>query len=87
MSGITVDVMNEEIMLGAWNWFDELLKADPKLSAGSFVLIEVMQPVSGSGFKKSPWFANFHNARPSFIRSNRVLTVHGHTRPIVTYCS
>ena len=52
MSGITVDVMNEEIMLGAWNWFDELLKADAKLSAGTYVLIEVMQPVSGSGFEK-----------------------------------
>jgi hypothetical protein len=51
MSGITVDVMDEKIILNAWKWFDELLKADPKLSAGTFVLIEVMQPVGYSTFK------------------------------------
>jgi hypothetical protein len=45
MSGITVDIMDEEILLNAWKWFDELLKADPKLSAGTFVLIEIMLPV------------------------------------------
>jgi hypothetical protein len=46
MSGITVDIMDEQVILNAWKWFDELLKTDPKLSAGTYVLIEVMQPVS-----------------------------------------
>jgi hypothetical protein len=51
MSGITVDTMDEQILLNAWKWFDELLKADPKLSAGTYVLIEAMQLVSHYRFK------------------------------------
>jgi hypothetical protein len=54
MCGIAVDVMDEKIILNTWKWFDELLKADPKLSAGTYVLTEVMQPVGYSTFKYIP---------------------------------
>lgn len=50
-SGVTVNVMEEKIILNAWKWFGELLKADPKLSAGTYVLIQVMQPVGHSTFE------------------------------------
>jgi hypothetical protein len=86
-SGIIVDVMDEGIILGAWKWFGELLKADPKLSAGTYVIIEVMQPAG----PPSLMFADegsltFRFSSPYSIRSNRVPTVHGPTPEIVTYC-
>ena len=46
MSAAAIPAVDEQLILRAWNWFEELLKKDQKQSAGAFVLIEVMQPVS-----------------------------------------
>ena len=45
MSGATIPVVDEKLIMRAFQWFDDLLKLDPRLSAATFVLIEVMQRV------------------------------------------
>jgi hypothetical protein len=46
MSAPTIPSLTEDIIIRAWDWFNALLKKDPRQSAGAFVLVEVMQPVS-----------------------------------------
>ena len=45
MSGATIPMVGEKLIMRAFQWFDDLLKLDPRLSAATFVLIEVMQRV------------------------------------------
>ena len=44
-SAVTIPDVDEGVIMRAWTWFEELLKTDPRLSAGAFVLIELMQKV------------------------------------------
>lgn len=46
MNAVTIPALDEQLILRTWKWFDDLIRLDPKLAAGSFVLIEVMQKVS-----------------------------------------
>ncbi|KAF2497449.1 FAD binding domain-containing protein [Lophium mytilinum] len=43
MTAITIPELDEAMIYRTWNWFDELLAAEPALSAGTFVLVELMQ--------------------------------------------
>ena len=43
MTGIVIPTISEELIKKAWKWLDETLRIEPKLSAGTFVLIEIMQ--------------------------------------------
>jgi hypothetical protein len=45
MSGATLPVVDEQLIIRAFHWFDDMLKMDPRLSAATFVLIEIMQNV------------------------------------------
>ncbi|KAF2464921.1 cysteine desulfurase [Lindgomyces ingoldianus] len=43
MTGVVVPIVTEDLILRTWKWFDETLVWEPKLNAGTFVLIEIMQ--------------------------------------------
>lgn len=45
-TAVVVPTLTEGIILRAFEWFDETLKAEPNLAAGTIVLIELMQKVS-----------------------------------------
>jgi hypothetical protein len=45
-AGVTVPAVEEELILRAWDWYLALLKKDPKLVMGTYVLMEVMQKVT-----------------------------------------
>jgi len=45
MSGATIPELTEDLIFRTWKWFNDLLKQDPKLSAGAFALIEILQKV------------------------------------------
>jgi hypothetical protein len=45
MSGATLPMVDEQLIARAFHWFDDMLKRDPRLSAATFVLIEIMQKV------------------------------------------
>jgi hypothetical protein len=45
MSGATLPVVDEQLIVRAFHWFDDMLKMDRRLSAATFVLIEIMQNV------------------------------------------
>lgn len=45
MSGATLPTVDEQLIIRAFHWFDDMLNTDPRLSAATFVLIEVMQKV------------------------------------------
>ncbi|KIX09742.1 uncharacterized protein Z518_00823 [Rhinocladiella mackenziei CBS 650.93] len=44
MSGATLPDLDEALIFRTWDWFNKLLAKDPRLSAGAFALIEIMQP-------------------------------------------
>lgn len=45
MSAVTIPDFDEDLILRTWKWFNTTLEKDPRLSAGAFALIEIMQPV------------------------------------------
>jgi hypothetical protein len=45
MSGATLPMVDEQLIIRAFRWFDDMLKMDRRLSAATFVLIEIMQKV------------------------------------------
>jgi hypothetical protein len=45
MTATVIPTLTEEMIFRAFEWFDETLQLEPKLGAGSFVLIEIMQKV------------------------------------------
>jgi hypothetical protein len=55
MSGATLPVVDEQLIIRTFRWFDDMLQTDPRLSAGTFVLIEVMQNVSDKGSSQGTW--------------------------------
>ncbi|EXJ64789.1 hypothetical protein A1O7_01127 [Cladophialophora yegresii CBS 114405] len=42
-AGVTVPAVDEDLILRAWHWYLHLLKKDPRLVMGTYVLMEVMQ--------------------------------------------
>jgi hypothetical protein len=55
MSGATLPVIDEELIIRVFRWYDDLLELDPRLSAATFVLIEIMQNVREIGSSKVVW--------------------------------
>ncbi|KAF2017337.1 cysteine desulfurase [Aaosphaeria arxii CBS 175.79] len=43
MTAVAIPSTSEELIKRTWNWFDQTLQREPKLNAGTFVLIEIMQ--------------------------------------------
>jgi hypothetical protein len=43
MSAIVIPSITEDLIRKTWKWYDESLIKEPKLNAGTFVLIEMMQ--------------------------------------------
>ncbi|KAF2873051.1 cysteine desulfurase [Massariosphaeria phaeospora] len=43
MTGVVIPAITEDLIRRTWKWFDETLIMEPKLNAGTFVLIELMQ--------------------------------------------
>jgi len=66
-AGVTVPAVDEDLILRAWNWYLALLKKDPKLVMGTYVLMEVMQKAvyQSHGFPSTvtawPHTRNQHN--------------------------
>jgi hypothetical protein len=46
MTGVVIPTITEDLVLRTWKWFDDTLSLEPRLNAGTFVLIEIMQKVS-----------------------------------------
>jgi hypothetical protein len=66
MSGATLPVVDEQLIIRAFRWFDDMLQADPRLSAATFVLIEVMQNVSDKGSSQGTWRSGADELQPAF---------------------
>ena len=45
MNGATLPAIDEGVIMRAWSWFNSVIKEDPRLAAGTYVLVEVMQKV------------------------------------------
>lgn len=43
MTGVVIPDITEDLILRTWKWFDNTLAEEPRLNAGTFVLIEMMQ--------------------------------------------
>lgn len=43
MTASVIPEVNGALIERTWNWFDQTLRKEPKLNAGTFVLIEIMQ--------------------------------------------
>ncbi|ORY06215.1 cysteine desulfurase [Clohesyomyces aquaticus] len=43
MTAVVIPNITEQLILRAWKWYDDTLAEEPKLNAGTFVLIELMQ--------------------------------------------
>jgi hypothetical protein len=43
MTACVIPEINSDIINNAWNWYDKTLADEPKLNAGTFLLIEMMQ--------------------------------------------
>lgn len=43
MTGVVIPSITEDVIRRTWKWFDDTLALEPKLNAGTFVLIEMMQ--------------------------------------------
>lgn len=48
MTAVVIPTVTEDLIRRTWKWFDETLLLEPKLNAGTFVLIEIMQKVRSS---------------------------------------
>lgn len=51
MTGVVIPEVNGALIERTWNWFDQTLRKEPKLNAGTFVLIEIMQGNAFSSVK------------------------------------
>ncbi|KIX00110.1 uncharacterized protein Z518_10247 [Rhinocladiella mackenziei CBS 650.93] len=63
-AGVTVPSVDQELILRAWEWYLDLLKKDPRLVRGTYVLMEVMQKAAyqslGFPSKVSAWPHTLH---------------------------
>lgn len=67
-SGVTVPAITEQLIIKGWNWFFNLIKTDPKLAAGSYILIEVMQKPAFQSISSSGDCAWPHTANQSILQ-------------------
>lgn len=52
MTAVVIPDITGDFIERTWKWFDETLLQEPKLNAGTFVLIEIMQKVSLSSIDR-----------------------------------
>jgi hypothetical protein len=50
-TAVVIPAVTEDLIRNTWKWFDDTLAKEPQLSAGSIVLIEIMQKSAFSSVK------------------------------------
>lgn len=58
LSSPTVELIDEKLLVRSWEWLNKVFTTDKSLGAGSYALLEVMQPLSftsAGGLQTTAW--------------------------------